>query len=239
MKGKFEIRNNYKAKIGYVVIFGLLMIFALIPITYTILIALGGDGTGGIFDTGTFYDFGGELDKSGDEIEFVDYAFTFSNTSNKVISFYSGRELILELTDNSENASVQIYHVQDKKMSGTVKFWMLLSDSDGISTMDFRDGLDSVLVSIILGQGYLRYPGGQISADENVWYQIQLDFEFTDGNYKNLNYSSVNIYVNDILVSENRAIMLEANQGFERFTFQTGIVESNYSCYLDDYWQSW
>jgi len=159
-----------------------------------------------------------------------------------VISDFDSHNKVLEFNDINTNDLIadQIYSNQNY---GTIEFWILDNDADDSFQLYVKDGTTALCGVMIDGNKFRKYDNGGwsdlgLSANDNTWYHILIDFECSSSSYKGLNQYKFKIAIDGTYYGSEMTFMNTRSQS-NKVEFRSGTTEANYISYLDAIDYSW
>jgi len=164
--------------------------------------------------------------------------------TNKVIQESGNFGKVLEFNDVSASGDV-IIHRNDlgNQVSGTIEFYWKVNDTSQYYGLSYNDNVQNAILFYI-HDGYFKvYDGasfGIISGapipQNNVWYEIQIDFESAGGGYKGLSADTWQVSINETTYGafDYRVARDYINKAY----FCTGVSQTG-KMYIDSLDHSW
>jgi len=158
----------------------------------------------------------------------------------EVISSLDGHNKIVLLDGIGGNP--KMYNTISSQSFGTIEFWLRSSDitkstylylkSD--STVRVQFGIIASKFKYLKSSAWYEIPNVE-NPINNEWYHIELDFEFTSGNYKGLTQNRIEISINSI---ESNELITQSNGAINKIEVE--VQNSNIvDYYLDAIDYSW
>ncbi|MBA7622878.1 hypothetical protein ES703_30265 [subsurface metagenome] len=166
------------------------------------------------------------------------------NTIN-IIDNLEGHKNLVEFFDISTSFGPYIrQNLSSTQQYGTVEWWWRLNDTSKYSGFLLYNGLSSsnCIVDIIVTKDKFRYFNGSlvdmgITALDNKWYHMKVDFECTTGGYTGLSQFTWRVYIDGIQYGDYSFWNNEPE--INMVSFDGSSTNSGYTWYVDAIGYSW
>ena len=187
------------------------------------------------------YSFTEEVDgTSGLDIDFIDIDDSSVDCEVRINNSIDGHDKVLEMFDNNGAGRIDVYTTFIARESGTIEFYVQSSDVTNVNDILISDAPNTGL-HFSLRNDFLRYYDGAwhdiVSATDNTWYHVKLDFECANGGYLGLAPDTFFATINGIQYGA-----FDFRAGIDEGLFFELITESgtsNYYFYIDAVGYSW
>lgn len=173
----------------------------------------------------------------GDEPEFWTTTGTTGDCDVRIVNELAEHNKIVELydgTDAGKCAKIQNNTIPDIT-TGTIQFWIRLTDTTKISTWLIRDVSQSAAIYGLIGYGYIGFvsnsqPGGYLITEftPDTWHYISVDFDVSSG---------WNISIDNVKYGEYDYFGVPL--AIDSMQIYTATASTSYSLYLDSIDFSW
>ena len=181
-----------------------------------------------------------EINKAIDNYAFGEIKNTSDSNCNIILNNnFIGRENIIELDDYNDNGRINLtIDTINLQESGSIIFSINLSNANNSFWINFSSSNNYVGISIYFGSSGLYFyneTGYQKVSDviSNVWYDIVLNFECTDGFYNGLKKYEWSLTINN--TNDLIYHFWENASNFRYINFLTANLEHNYSIFIDNF----
>ncbi|MFX0029722.1 MAG: hypothetical protein ACFE8B_10970, partial [Candidatus Hermodarchaeota archaeon] len=158
---------------------------------------------------------------------------------------------VLELYDDegASGAPTKIYNTLGQKYSGTIELWMRQNDlghTNNRGQITGTKGEDLIFQVKMIGGSTPKWQArdgattidiiGAPEPSENTWYHIKIDFEHTEGGYRELDKDQYFVSIDDIRYGP---YSFGASEQLERLYLHTYSWGANYKVFFDAIGYSW
>jgi len=163
-----------------------------------------------------------------------------SNCSVEYLEELDGYESLLEFNDQNDNGNSNIdIYFNSSQQYGTIKYLIYSTSNSNRFWVNFTSrSIDGPH----LWNGYFTYYNGTeyvklYPYEENTWYQVTIDFEYTNGGYKGLNQYEWNLHIN---TTEYQNLKMFRNiSQLGSIHFSTAMKDSNWEVFIENLYFSW
>lgn len=163
-----------------------------------------------------------------------------------IISNLDGHNNVLELHDTSDTGRPRAFQFFSGGFGfptyGTLDFWMRTDDATDSSQVILGDGGTLSAIYLVIESDKFQYYDGTwkdigISATDDVWYHVSIDFELTDGGYMYLAQNKWQVRINGELYGSFDDALTPIEM--DRLEVSTVPDDTGYYAYFDAIGYSW
>ncbi len=163
-----------------------------------------------------------------------------------IISNLDGHNNVLELHDSSDTGRPRAFQLFSGGFGfptyGTLDFWMRTDDATDSSQVILGDGGTLSAIYLVIESDKFQYYDGTwkdigISATDDVWYHVSIDFELTDGGYMYLAQNKWQVRINGELYGSFDDALTPIEM--DRLEVSTVPDDTGYYAYFDAIGYSW
>lgn len=157
-----------------------------------------------------------------------------------VIEIEGDHHNVIEMSDTSGSALLDIHNDFTLQENGTVEYFMRSSNTYNAFALTLRDGSTNAIY-VTLYQDFHQYNYGGwnqiVSASDDTWYHIRIDFECGTGSYMGLSADTYNIFING--VQYGAYSFTTSVDSVNNLRINTNTAASAYVGYIDAVGYSW
>ena len=157
-----------------------------------------------------------------------------------VQSSYGSHTKVIHFNDDSDTSYPSMAKfISQQPSSGTIEFWILVTDSSKITRVDFWGPSTNFLKLVVDNSNFRAYDStwrDLTTCNNDTWYRIRLDFETTTNGYQGLLQNQYHLYINDTLYGNYG---MPDTDYLYIMNFKTYKWDSGYHTYIDAIGFSW
>lgn len=158
------------------------------------------------------------------------------------VNYIDFHESVLELNDENNDGSLELVSFfDDYQTNGTIEFYIRTINKSKMFSIELKYEKTSILLITIDSNWFCCFNGSQyvkvLEIENNKWYPFIIDFECTNGNFKDLNKYNWKMNISGTEYGDykfiNNVSIVDSIQ------FYTNRIESYYTVFLNDLKYSW